>query len=360
MTLPIRRIVPLAAALGLSLAPSAAFAQFYKDKTLTLFINYGVGGNADTEARVYQRFLSKYIPGNPNVIIQNAPGAGGINGINMLGLGIGPKPDGMTMSYFTVSANDLMIDNPAMKVKVTDFLIVAGSRGWNITYGRKDIAPGVTRPADLVKAKSLYIGGYARSSSHDTRLRLSLEVMGLPYTVVTGFPATAEINKAMLQNEVNYSGSSLPGYTTQVIPQIINSGVGMPFFQYPVIGLDGQPVGNANLLKQGIPIFDDVYKEAFGKAPSGPKYEAMLTMSDIGTQLQRAMLFPKGAPAEAVTIMREAIRKVAADPEFQAEFQRVTGDSPDLVYGPELEKLFERVRKLDPALKKVMQDSVDG
>ena len=355
-----RRIMPLAAALGFSLAPSTGFAQFYKDKTLTLFLNYGVGGNADTEARVYQRFLSKYIPGNPNVIIQNAPGAGGINGINMLGLGLGPKPDGLTMSYFTISANDLMIDNPAMKVKVTDFLIVAGSRGWNITYGRKDIAPGVVKPADLIKAKSLFIGGYARSSSHDTRLRLSLEVMGLPYKAVTGFSATAEINKAMLQNEVNFSGSSLPGYTTQVIPQIINSGVGMPFFQYPVIGPDGQPVGNANLLKQGIPIFDDVYKDAFGKAPSGPKYEAMLTMSDIGTQLQRAMLFPKGTPTEAVRIMREAIGKVAADPDFLADFQRVTGDAPDLVYGPELEKLFDRVRKLDPALRKVMQDSVDG
>ena len=47
--------------------------------------------------------------------------------------------------------------------------------------------------------------------------------MGLPYTVVTGFPGTAQINKAMLQNEVNFTGSSMPGYTTQVIPQIIKS-----------------------------------------------------------------------------------------------------------------------------------------
>ncbi len=356
----IRRISPMATALAFALAPASGFAQFYKDKTLTLFINYGVGGNADTEARVYQRYLSKYIPGNPAVLIQNAPGAGGINAINLLGLGIGPKPDGYTMSYFTISATDLMLDNAALKVAVTDFQIVAGARGWNVAYGRKDMAPGMSRPADLGKAQSVYVGGYARTSSHDTRLRLSLEVLGVPYKIVTGFPATAEINKAMLQNEVNFSGSSLPGYMTQVMPQIINSGVGMPFFQYPVIGPEGKPVGNPNLIRQGVPIFDDVYRDVHGKAPSGPKYEALLTMNDIGTQLQRGMLFPKGAPAEAVAIMREAVMKVAADPEFRAEYQKVTGELPDLVGGPVLEKLFDRVRNLDPALRKVMQDSVDG
>src|ERR1700688_30956 len=102
---------------------------------------------------------------------------------------------------------------------------------------------GRTRPADIAKARSVYAGGYARGTSHDTRLRLALEIMGLPYTMVTGFPGTAQINKAMLQNEVNFTGRSLPGYHTQVIPQIINSGVGMSVFQFPAIGPDGTPFG---------------------------------------------------------------------------------------------------------------------
>ena len=356
MKLAIR--IAATAALAAMLAPTLALAQFYKDKTLTLFINYGVGGNADTEARVYQRYLPKYIPGHPSVVIQNAPGAGGINGINVLGLGLGPKNDGYTMSYFTISATDLMTSNPALKMKVTDFLVVAGARGWNIAYGRKDIPPGMTKPSDIGKATSIYIGGYARTSSHDTRMRLALEVMGLPYKVVTGFPATAEINKAMLQNEVNFSGSSLPGFQTQVIPQIIKPGIGMPFWQYPVIGPDGKPVGNANLEKLGIRTFDEVYTEAFGKPPSGPKAQALLMMNDIGTQLQRGMFFPKGVPDEALAIMRKAILDTAADPEFQADFQKVTGEQPDLVSGVELEKLFERVRTLDPAIKKVVEDSI--
>ncbi len=341
-------------------AAAPARAQFYKDKTLTLLVNYGVGGNADTEARVYQRFLPKYIPGNPSVIIQNAPGAGGINGLNVLGLGLGAKPDGYTMGYFTVSATDSLVDNPALKMKIPDFTYVAGARGWNIAYGRKDIPPGMSKPADLGKATKLFLGGYSKASSVDTRLRLAAEIMGIPYQLVTGFPATADINKAMIQGEVNFTVSSLPGFTTQAIPQIITPGIGMAYFQYSIIGADGKPGGNENLVKQGIPIFEDFYQAAFGKPPSGPKAEAMLILNDIGSKLQRAMVFNPAAPAEAAQTMRKAIAQVAADPEFQAEFKRVTSENADLVAPAELEPLFARVRALDPEVKKVLENAVNG
>src|SRR3984893_5072083 len=109
----------LAAALVLPAVPAAA--QFYKSKTLTLLVNYGVGGNADTEARVYQHYLSKHIPGNPTVIIRNAPGAGGATAMNQLGLGIGAQPDGLTAGYFTTSATQSLIDDPVLKVKLHEF-----------------------------------------------------------------------------------------------------------------------------------------------------------------------------------------------------------------------------------------------
>ena len=350
--------VALASALVSAFAAAPASAQFYKDKTLTLLINYGVGGNADTEARVYQHYLAKYIPGNPNIVIQNAPGAGGINGVNMLGLNIGSRADGTVMGYFTVSATDSIVANPALKVRLQDFAYVAGARGWNLAYSRKDIPPGLSSPADFAKATKLFIGGYSKTSSHDTRLRLSAEIMGIPYQLVTGFPATAAINKAMIQGEVNYTGSSLPGYQTQVIPQIIKPGLGMVLFQFPVIGADGHPTGNPKLTEAGIPIFDDFYKTAFGKPPSGPKNKAMLLMNDIGGKLQRAMVFHPGAPPEALATMRKAIRDVAADPAFQADFERVTGERADLVSPEELAPLFERVRDVDPEVRQVLEDAM--
>ncbi len=337
---------------------TGAQAQFYKEKTLTLLVNYAAGGNADTEARVYQRFLPKHIPGNPTVIIQNAPGAGGFNAMNLLGLGISYKPDGFTAGYFTVGALGPIVDDPALKVKIYDFVVIGGARGWNLTYARKDTPPGINKPADIAKATKLYIGGYSRSSSHDTRLRLAMDVMGVPYQMVTGFPGTADVNKAMLQNEVNFSGSSMPGYQTQVIPQIIQSGIGIPMFHYPVMGPNGEPVGNPALEKQGILSFDKVYKEAHGKAPEGPKFQALLLMNDIGTQFQRGLVLPKGSPADAAEALRKGFEGLATDADFAAEYRRVTGEEPDLVRATELEPLFNRMRNIEPAIKQVLKESI--
>lgn len=347
----------LAATLALAVSPASA--QFYKNKTLTMLVNYGAGGNADTEARVYQQYLPKYIPGNPTVIIRNAPGAGGATAMNLLGLNIGMQPDGLTVGYFTTSATQSLVDDPALKVKLYDFNVVAAARGWNLVYARKDIVPGgLTRPADIIHARNVFVGGYARGTSHDTRLRLVLNALGLPFTMVTGFPGTAQVNKAMLQNEINFTGTSLPGYFTQVIPQIIKTGVGMMLFQYPVIGPDGKPSGNPALEQQGIRRFDEVYREAFGKPPAGLEFETLLLVNDLSTQLQRSIMLPKGSPPEAVDTLRQAFMAVAKDPGFTEDFKRITGEAADLVSAQEIQPLFERMRHVDPAIIRTLKDAM--
>ena len=260
-------------ALALALAAPAG-AQFYRDKTLTLLINYGAGGNADIEARVFQQHLKKHNPGAPNVIIQNQPGAGGINAMNMLGLNVGSRADGLTLGYFTFGPISSIAEDPNLRIDVSDFVVVGASKSAALAYGRKDIPPGMSQPADIVKAPKLFVAGYARSTLHDTRLRMALELLGIPFTMVTGFQATGAVNKAMAQGEVNFTGSSLPGYQTQAIPQIVNLGIGMPFFQFPVIGADGKPAGSPMLSAQGIPTFDQLYVQVKGQPLSGPKWEA--------------------------------------------------------------------------------------
>jgi tripartite-type tricarboxylate transporter receptor subunit TctC len=347
----------LAAALVLPAVP--ACAQFYKNKTLTLLVNYGVGGNADTEARIYQHYLPKYIAGNPTVITRNAPGAGGAAAMNLLGLNIASQPDGLTAGYFTTSATTSLTEDPVLRIKLYEFNAISAASGFNVVYARRDIVPGgMTRPGDIAKAKNVYAGGYARGTSHDTRLRLALEIMGLPYTMVTGFPGTAQINKAMLQNEVNFTGSSLPGYHTQVIPQIINPGVGMAVFQFPAIGPDGNPVGDPTLERAGIQTFDKVYAQAFGHPPASPKFDALLLMNDISTKLQRIVVLPKGAPAEAVEALRTAFNALGQDKDFVEDYMRVTGEEPDLIKADSIEPLFQRMRHVDPEVVRILKESV--
>jgi hypothetical protein len=258
-----------------------------------------------------------------------------------------------------MSATTSIIDDPVLKVKTTQFIPIVAARGWNVVYARKDIVPGgYTKPADFARATNIFAGGYARASSHDTRLRLALEIMGKPYTMVTGFPGTAQVNKAMLQNEVNFTGSSLPGFQTQVIPQIIKPGIGVVLFHFPVVGVDGKPMGNPALERQGILTFDEFYREAFAKEPNGAKYTALFLMNDISTKMQRALFLPKGSPPDAAAALRQALQAVEKDKDFIEDYKRITGEGPDLVPAEEVERIFERIRNVDPEVKRVLKESV--
>jgi len=162
----------------------------------------------------------------------------------------------------------------------------------------------------------------------------------------------------MLQNEVNFTGSSLPGFTTQVIPQIINPGVGMVLFQHPVMGPNGEAVGNPTLLKQGMITFYDFYKQATGKEPTGTKYQALFLMNDISTKMQRGVFLPHGSPMAAALELRKAFMAVAKDKDFVEDFRRITGDEPEMVPAEEVERIFERIRNIDPEVKRVLRESV--
>src|SRR4051794_28226125 len=69
-------------------APAAqvpeSVASFYQGKTVRLIVGFAPGGGYDTYTRLVARYLGKYIPGNPTVIVENAPGAGSMVLANQL------------------------------------------------------------------------------------------------------------------------------------------------------------------------------------------------------------------------------------------------------------------------------------
>src|SRR5204863_18809 len=72
--------------------------EFYKGKRINLIVSYGPGGGYDVYARVLAHHMSKYIPGNPSIVVQNMPGAGSLRGTNFL-YNVAPK-DGTAFGTF--------------------------------------------------------------------------------------------------------------------------------------------------------------------------------------------------------------------------------------------------------------------
>ncbi|MEA3026467.1 MAG: hypothetical protein QOF91_1752, partial [Alphaproteobacteria bacterium] len=87
------------AVLALALpARAQAPAEFYRGKTVTLTVGYSTGGGYDIYARTLARHMSKHIPGNPTIVVQNAPGAGSMRAANMI-YNVVPK-DGTAFGMF--------------------------------------------------------------------------------------------------------------------------------------------------------------------------------------------------------------------------------------------------------------------
>src|SRR6187401_3653433 len=82
-----RRLLPAAlafTALSVLSANAQSVEEFYKGKTINLAIGFSVGGGYDLYARHLARFMSKHIPGNPNIVPQNMPGAGSLKAANYI------------------------------------------------------------------------------------------------------------------------------------------------------------------------------------------------------------------------------------------------------------------------------------
>jgi tripartite-type tricarboxylate transporter receptor subunit TctC len=325
-------------------------------KSFTMVVNFAAGGNVDTEGRIFQRHLGRHLPGKPRIVVQNSPGSGGLTAINQLGAGIGVKDPSATIGFVTFNPVAELIGDPALKVKIGAFSIVASVGQWYVAYVRKDALPGKRRPVDIANAKRVRAAGYARSSNHDIRIRLMFELMGVDGKVVTGFRSVGAVNKAIAHGEIDFMLSALPGYHAQALPMLIEPGIAIPMWQLGAHDASGRPVASPELARRGIRLFEDVFRDAHGRMPGGAQYEALRIGNDTAARLARIALMPPGASPDAVAGMRKAFEALRTDQEFAAEYERIIGKRPSLFTAAEAERsLSKAMSGVDPAVKAVFE-----
>src|SRR3954470_387903 len=77
-------------------SPASAQPDVYRGKTINLMVGSGEGGGFDLSARLVAQFLGRYIPGNPNIVVQNMPGASGLRAAEYV-YNVAPR-DGSTIA----------------------------------------------------------------------------------------------------------------------------------------------------------------------------------------------------------------------------------------------------------------------
>ena len=175
-------------------------AAFYKGKVVRLLVGIGVGSGYDINARLLARYLPKYIPGNPTVIVQNQPGAGSLSMTNQL-FAAGPF-DGTAIG---ASFNGL---------PTTPLLQPAGARfeavklNWVGSTNRETQAMYVWHTAPIetlgdLTTTEMIVGAQAPGSTQYDYPKLAEKLFGWKFKVITGYEATPKIHLAMERGEVH-------------------------------------------------------------------------------------------------------------------------------------------------------------
>lgn len=328
----------------------AAQAQFYKSKTVTMIINYPAGGPSDIEGRIVAQHLPAHIPGNPNIVIKNVGGAGGIIGSNQLG---DAAPNGETIGFFTVDIVTQIVGNPAIRVGYGDFVLIAGVENPIVVYMRRDTPPGIEVATDIMKTNGFKALSLNIQNSNTMNLAFMLDLLGVKFQPVPAYRGLKEVETAIMQNLGQLANTSLPGWTGSIEPTMSN--IVLPLWQLAARGKDGGTPRSKAL--PNLPTFEEFYATVHdGKKPGGIMYEALRAEADPQLAMFRTALMPPKSPDEAVTVMRSAFIALWRDPQFIADYRNVVKTEPILVSGEEGQQLLAAVGKIRPEIRTFITD----
>jgi len=326
---------------------NATYAQQFSGQVVTMIVNYSAGGPTDVDARVVARHLPKHLQGVTSVVVRNVGGAGGNIGVNQLGEA--SAKDRLNIGFFTWDPMDQLNGVPSLRVRYNDLKFIAGFKQVSLLYIRRDTAPGITKSADVAKARLFRAGALSPTNQATLRMRLALDLLGAKYEIIPGYKGLHDIEVAVRQGDIQVTHNSLSGWYTAVKPTLVDTGIVLPLIQYDYTRPDGSLGRSPDA--PDVPSFLEVYKEVWGKdaMPSGEKWQALQLVSQIMDSMGRTVFMPPNAPAAAVEEMRAAMEKLAKDPEFIADYEKVVKFKPRFIVGAQGERIIAELGNVQPS-----------
>jgi hypothetical protein len=354
------RTCMLATAMGIGVAiattsPALAQEPFYSGKRLTLLVNFDAGSATDIDARIFARHFIKHIEGAPQLIIQNMPGGGGANGTMFLGE-VAPK-DGSMVGFLTATAWNFAAEPERFRVDFKTYEHIGFTGGTAVYYMRKDVPPGINTPTDIVKAKGLISGGVNARTGRDISIRLTLDILGVPFRHVTGYGSGERARLALQRQEIHFYSDTTPGYRGAVEGTLVKDGTVIPLWYDP--HWDGKTFSVSKQV-EGLPIkaYHDVYQEIFGKMPSGPLWESYLALITLNGAMQRILSLPPGAPPAAVAALKAALERLNHDKDYHADALKTLGFIPEYYAGNDAASQIRNALTVKPEIRKFVADYI--
>ena len=323
------RVCTLAVVTALTLMPAAATAQTGSEfRTISIVVGSSAGGGYDTYARILARHIGRYIPGQPNIIVQNMPGASSLKAVQYLDSSA-PK-DGSVMAAFNPGLlNESLLNADKIRFKFTDAAWVGSiTRDLRTCYAWA--ATGIKTWDDLKTYKRFNMGAPAPGTSSFINAAVLKNMFGIAVHQVTGYAGSVEQRLAIERGELDGdcgAWSSVP--PDWIAARKVN----------PLISFSPEPI-------PGLP----AHVPFAGELATTPEARDVLRILMTTDVLGRPFIASRQVPAARLAALRKAFDATMKDAQFLAEAEKLDLPVAGPVSGLEAEKIIASFYAASPTL----------
>jgi tripartite-type tricarboxylate transporter receptor subunit TctC len=327
--------ISLAAAVVTSLPANAdPVENFYRGKRISLIVGSSAGDGTDLYGRLVATHMSRHLPGNPQIIVANMPGANGLVAANHL-YNIAPK-DGLAIATFSRYA----VFEPLWKNAAARFAPERFNWIGNVNI---DVSVCVTWHAVGVKSLSDFMSRDLKmGATSESHVNILNNVFGAKLRAIKGYPGGNDVNLAVERGEVDGRCNIAWSAIMATRPEWVRDKKVDVLIQF----------SNKRLPELAhVPLVTDLVKTK--------EQKQILDLILLSQLLARVIVAPPDVPPERVAALREAFEATMKDPEFMAAAAQL-GAPVDPVSGTEIQELVAEMMRTPPDVVTTFHAAVGG
>ena len=315
-----------------------ALADFYRGKTVRIVVGFSAGGGYDQYSRLIARHLSRHIPGNPNVLVDNMAGAGSMIAANHM-YNAAPKDGTVIGNLSGPIVLEQLFGNPAVQYDMGKFryLAVPVSESYLMIAHKRT---GITKFDEVRgdKGKSLTVGAIPGSTVEHAPIMVR-EVLNANLKVVSGYKGTADVRLALDSGEVDGFFNT---WTSSKVTSMdkVKSGEWVILAQLTETPMKDLIVPNVPTIQKIVRSEEQRLLLKYGTS----------TPNDFG----KVYVVPAGVPADRAAALENAFAKVFNDKELRADADKGRLEIDPLIGGT-ITKLVTEFLGMPTDLKNKLQ-----
>jgi tripartite-type tricarboxylate transporter receptor subunit TctC len=312
-------------------------ADFYGGKRVSIYVGSDAGGGYDNYARLVGRHLGRFIPGNPDLIVQNMPGGGGIR---------------VTNNLFNIASQDgtaiglvqrAILNMPLLETGKSEFHYDPLKFRWLGSLNTETGLIIVSSDAPQKEMKDLFEQELLVGSSNPTTDYMPLflnNVLGTKFKIISGYKSSNDVYLALDRGEVQ--GRVSNGWAG-------DQGMLKPWIDTGKVRLLAQLSSAKSSMFPDVPLITD-----FAKTERQRQAMDLILSAQLWG---RPFLMPPGVPDDRFHAVQEAFLDMSKDADFLADAKK-SGIDIDIVTGDEIDSLLHRVYATPPDIVELVRKAV--